>query len=355
MTIPNHHNPRTHLSPEQVRAVAGWLEPRLPGDGDVAVDPLDQSVGQSHQIFVVRRGERRWILRVAPAGAEFTDHGAFDLAHEWKILQAIERSDLPHAHGVLLGDATAPVPNGLLLVEYVVGDVLHGALPERLRTSAGGAGITASIVDALVTVNRFDWQAAGLGTRADEATYLAQQLDKGRALLDDARTRDTPAVDRLLEYLEQNAPSHTELALIHGDFSPMNIIAEPGENPRVTVIDWETATVGGALVDIGYLTARWVHPSENSVLSAFSLGGGDPASHDVIPGWESVARQFAERSGRDLEQLPFYQAFGMARLITSLEARVARAHRRGKTEQAGTFAMMVDACAHHGLARAGAV
>lgn len=355
MTIPNHHNPRKHLAPGQVRAVAGWLEPRLPGDGAVAVDLLDQSVGQSHQIFVVRRGERHWILRVAPSGAEFTDHGAFDLTHEWKILQAIGGSDIPHARGVLLGDATAPVPNGLLLVDYVDGDVLHGALPERLRTSAGAAGITASIVDALVSVNRFDWQTAGLDTRAGEATYLSDQLAKGRTLLEDARTRDTPVVDRLMEYLEQNAPSRSELALIHGDYSPMNIIAEPGDTSRVTVIDWETATVGGALVDIGYLTARWVHPSENTLLSAFSLGGADPASHDVVPGWESVARQFAERSGRDLEQLPFYQAFGMARLITSLEARVARATRRGKSEQAGMFAMMVDACAQHGLTRGGAV
>ncbi|GAB20072.1 hypothetical protein GOEFS_105_00830 [Gordonia effusa NBRC 100432] len=337
-------------------AVASWLADRLPGDGPVAIAELDQSAGNSHQVFLVKRAAKQWVMRVAPTGREFTGDGRFDLHHEWRILNAISESAIPHAKAVLVSDSSCPVGNAILVIEYVDGHVLHGQLPEEYATPESARQIVDSLVDTLATISHFDWERADIAPPGiDTDTYLERQCTKGRRLMESARTREAPLVDKLFDHLEQAMPSSSTLGLIHGDYSSMNVMVHRTGDPSVAaVIDWETGTVGDSMIDIGYLTARWVSPEENPLLANFALGGGNAEHHRILPDRAYVARRFAESAGKSVDLLPYYQGFAMARLAVAIEPRVQRARQREDEQTASMFAAMVDTCAQHGLTLAGA-
>ncbi|MFW0790839.1 phosphotransferase family protein [Gordonia sp. CPCC 205333] len=345
-----------YLDDDGQAAVAAWLENRLPGFGEVTVAELEQSAGNSHQLFTVTRETGRWVMRVAPSGREYSADGGFDLHHEWRVLNAISNSAIPHAKAVIVSDSSCPVDNAILVIEYVDGHVLYGQLPDEYASVDDARQIVNSIVDTLATISRFAWASADIASPGIDAdTYLERQCTKGRRILESSRTRDTPLTDRLFDHLEQTMPATSTLGLIHGDYSPMNIMVHRGGNPSVAaVIDWETGTVGDVLIDIGYLTARWVRPDENPLLATFALGGGNADHHRLLPDKGYVAQRFSDVSGLSVDSLPYYQGFAMARLAVAIEPRVARAARRDDEQTAALFGAMVDTCAQHGLALAGA-
>ncbi|WFR71646.1 phosphotransferase family protein [Prescottella defluvii] len=331
-----------------------WLADRLPGAGALTIAPLAQTAGRSHAVYLVARGDQRWVLRVAPDHREASVGGAFDLSREGKILDALTGTGVPHPAAVVVRDESAPTRRDFLVSEFVDGITLDRTLPQPFANQRDGRAITESIVDTLARVNAVDWRATTLVDTARPDGYLARQFDKAASMLDKFRTRDTPLLDELLEGLRRDQPATYRLGLIHGDYSAMNIMVARERAEVKAVLDWETATIGDAMIDIGYLTARWARPEENPLMAAFALGGGDSAVHDLLPSRSYVAERYAEASGRPIDRLPFYQGLAMARLAVVLEGRVAAGRRRGRPEVAEMFATMADGCSAHGLRLAGA-
>ncbi|MFC9789214.1 phosphotransferase family protein [Rhodococcus sp. NPDC127528] len=337
------------LDDTEAAELTRWLAGRLPGAGEVGIVPLAQAAGHSHEIHLVTRGDRRWVLRVAPDHPEAAVGGAFDLSREARILAALSGTGIAHPAVVLARDDTTPLRRDLLVTEFVDGITLDRALPPQFANARDGRAITESIVDTLARINTLDWAATGLAALTRPDGYLGRQFDKARVMLEQFRTRDTPALDTLLGRLEARQPREYRLGLIHGDYSAMNLMVDRAEPAVCAVLDWETATVGDAMVDIGYLTARWVRPDENPMVAAFALGGTDPRAHDLVPGRRHLVDRFAERTGWSVDLLPFYQGLAMARLAVVLEGRVATSKRRRRDDAATMFTALADGCADHGL------
>lgn len=334
--------------------LARWLADRLPGAGALSIAPLAQTAGRSHAVYLVTRGDLRWVLRVAPDHREASVGGAFDLSREGRVLCALSGTGVPHPAAVVVRDESAPTRRDFLVSEFVDGITLDRMLPEPFANSRDGRAITESIVDILVRINAVDWRATTLVDTARPDGYLSRQFDKAASMLEKFRTRDIPVLDDLLDGLRRDQPADYRLGLIHGDYSAMNLMVARGRAEVKAVLDWETATVGDAMIDIGYLTARWTRPEEDPLVAAFALGGGDPAAHDLLPSRGFVADRYAEVSGQSMDRLPFYQGLAMARLAVVLEGRVAAATRRGRPEIGQMFATMADGCAAHGLRLANA-
>ena len=334
--------------------LARWLSGRLPGAGAVSIAPLEQTAGRSHAVYLVTRDDVRWVLRVAPDHRGASVGGAFDLSREGRILGALSGTGVPHPAAVVLRDDSAPTRRDFLVSEFVDGITLDRTLPAPFANPRDGRAITESIVDVLVRVNAVDWRATDLADTARPDGYLARQFDKAASMLAQFRTREVPVLGALLDGLRRDQPTDYRLGLIHGDYSAMNIMVARERAEVQAVLDWETATVGDAMIDIGYLTARWVRPEEDPLVAAFALGGGDPAVHDLLPSRAEVADRYGEVSGWSMDRLPFYQGLAMARLAVVLEGRVAAAARRDRPEVAGMFAAMADGCAAHGLRLASA-
>lgn len=328
-----------------MKAFAQWLADQLPGTGDVRIEPLSQTAGNSHTIYAVDRGDRQWVLRVAPSHAEAKVGNAYNLQREWTVLKALAGTAIPHAAPVLHQDGSAPIDEDFLLLERVAGVTLEGQLPQHYSDS--GRQLTDAIVDTLVAIGEVrcdlgEPDGPERSLRSDPTTQLARQFGKGRRMLAEFRTRDTPVLDAMIDELERYQPASSTIGLIHGDYSTLNIMAPLSGPPAVkAVLDWETATIGDVMIDIGYLTARWVRPEENAVLAAYTLGG-------AVPGRDYLAERYAEVSGRSMANLPYYQGFAMVRLAIALEGRVARLARRGNRDKAAMFAGIVDSAVDFG-------
>lgn len=138
------------------------------------------------------------------------------------------------------------------------------------------------------------------------------------------RVRDIPEEDFLAVWLEINRPEMSPAAIMHGDYSPFNVMVANDPPVRLAaVIDWDTGTIGDPLLDIGHLLARWVDPGESHPL----LGEPNPPGY---PTRAAMAERFAERSGRDLSALPYYQALSLFKLGVILEGSHARSVAAGE-------------------------
>ena len=341
---------RKEITPGERDALAEWFAERLPGRGRVRIEVLAQTAGNSHAIYAVSRDPgHRWVLRVAPDHGEAKVGNAYNLGREWAVLKALADTTIPHAAPVLHQDGAAPVNRDFLLVEFVDGVTLEGAVPPQYSSPECCVTLSNAIVDTLARIAETEWETTGLVELGRPEGYLERQFDKGRRMLESFRTREVPSLDALLDGLERQQPRTSTIGIVHGDYSPMNLMVAPAGPPRIeAVLDWETATLGDVMIDIGYLTARWVRPDECAALAAYALGGSDPADHRNLPTRAHLARRYADRTGRSIDDLPYYQGFAMARLAIALEGRVAGYARRGDDSSAAMFAALVDTAVAYG-------
>jgi aminoglycoside phosphotransferase (APT) family kinase protein len=119
----------------------------------------------------------------------------------------------------------------------------------------------------------------------------------------------------------------SEPAIIHGDYSPFNVMVAPQPPPRLAaIVDWDTGTIGDPLLDIGHLLARWTEPGEEPVINV-QAGGVDG-----YPTRSEMAARYAERTGRDLGALAFYEVLALFKLAVILEGTYARESAAGVPE-----------------------
>ena len=197
----------------------------------------------------------RWILRRPPVGPRLAS--AHDVAREHRVLRALGPTAVPAPAVVGFTDDPAISEAPLLLMTFVDGVVLDDPdVAQRLDPSTC-ARLTASLVRALARVHEVDLRATGLEDLASHASYAARQLKRWRRQWSASRTRELPAVERLADRLEAAMPEQRELALVHGDYHLLNVIAAPGGEEIRAILDWELCTLGDPLADLGGLLAYW--------------------------------------------------------------------------------------------------
>jgi aminoglycoside phosphotransferase (APT) family kinase protein len=220
------------------------------------------------------------------------------------------------------------------LMEALPGDAIRSELPPALAAAplAARRSIGEQVVDALAALHTTDPAAVGLADLGRPAGYLARQLRRWTGQLDYARTRPVPDLDWVAEWLRRNLPPDVERpSIVHGDYKLDNAIFSLEPPPRLLgIVDWEMATLGDPLADLGWLLAFWRER-------------GDPASElkiqpraTELPGFPTraeLAQRYAERVRRPLPDLRFYVVLALWKMAVLLEGHWAR-HVRGT---AGAF------------------
>jgi aminoglycoside phosphotransferase (APT) family kinase protein len=174
-------------------------------------------------------------------------------------------------------------------------------------------------VDGCAALSLVDWQARGLDGLGKPDGFLARQVSRWLAQLDRYRTRDLPELDFVCDWLETNRPETPRVGILHGDYSPFNVMVAPEPPARLAaIVDWDTGTIGDPLLDIGHLLARWTEPGEEPVIDV-QAGGVDG-----YPTRAEMAARYAERTGADLSTLPYYETLALFKLAVILEGRFAR-------------------------------
>ena len=305
-------------------ALQAWLGDRL-GDPSVPLTaaPLGTDLGLGNALFELRRDDAVWVLRRPPA--VLNDKSASNMVREHRILRALDGSAVPHPVARVLGEDPATIGAPFLIMDKVEGFTPGFVLPEPFASEPGlRHALAMAYVDALVDLVDVDWEAAGLQDLGRPDGFLERQVPRWLAQLGRYQMRDLPELDFVTDWLERNRPRMGAPALMHGDYSPFNVMVAPDLPARLAaVIDWDTGTIGDPLLDIGHLLARWTNPGEEPVLD-FQAGGTDH-----YPTRAEMAERYAERSGRDLSALPYYECLALFKLAVILEGTYARKAKAG--------------------------
>jgi aminoglycoside phosphotransferase (APT) family kinase protein len=313
-----------------------WIGDQLPGDGEqLSASRLGENTGIANALFRIERGGHQWILRRPPAVKN--DPSASNIAREWRILRALDDTAVPHPTAVLHCDDPTVLGAPFLIMELVDGFTPGFELPEPFAGDRNARrDLAMAYVDGLVELSAVDWRARGLDGLGKPEGFLERQVARWLAQLNRYRTRDLPHLDFLTDWLEKNRPPMSAAALIHGDYSPFNVMVSPELPARLAaVIDWDTGTIGDPLLDLGHLLARWTEPGEEPVVT-LQAGGVDG-----YPTRAAIAARYGERTGRDLSALPYYEALALFKLAVILEGRHAREVAMGTATEDTSMAVIV--------------
>lgn len=329
------HQTRELVDADRLTAYAGR---QLPGDGPLEVERL--AAGHSNLTFIVRRAgaDGEWILRRPPRGPLLPT--AHDVIREHRVLDLLGRSGAAVRVPTVLLACTDPDVIGapFYLMERVPGVVIRTELPDFVGPSDRHR-LGLELADALAELHAVPTEpfvAAGIGKPEG---YLARQLKRwrgqfegalaGKAALDRA-VRPLPDYEVVSEWLGAHLPASGAPAVVHGDYKLDNVVVAPtADGPRITaILDWEMATVGDPLADLGYLLSLWVEPGED--VGVVAAAGAVSA----LPGFATRAElveRYQERSGRSMTDVTFYVTLATWKLAILLEASYVR-HLAGTTD-----------------------
>jgi aminoglycoside phosphotransferase (APT) family kinase protein len=268
--------------------------------------------------FEIRRGAARWVLRRPPRPP--LPPSAHDVLREAQLLTAVRDADVRTPVVVATCDDAAVIGAPFYVMDRVEGEVLTTAVPPALDGPGDRRRIGEELVDALVEVHAVDWRAAGLEGYGKPTGYLDRQLRRFSGLWEHNRTRRLEAMERLTAWLGEHRPESAEATIVHGDFRLGNVMYAPAAPPRVVAIfDWELATIGDPLADVGYLVATWAEPGDDDtgLFGGVTRDGGFPSREALIARYEA-------QSGRSMSDVRWYTTLALWKAAVFLEGSYQR-------------------------------
>ena len=316
-------DPSPSTAPDGIDAagVGAWFAEHVPD----ATGPLTYELiagGHSNLTYsVTDAAGRRFVLRRPPLGQVLAT--AHDMSREYRIISALAGTDVPVApvHGL----CEDPDVNGapFYVMDFVDGTVVRShadaeALGPERRRRAGE-----SLVEVLAAIHAVDVDAVGLGDLGRKDAYVERQLKRWYGQFQQSEEQvvgglDLPSVHAAHDALAANVPPQGPAAIVHGDYRLDNCMLD-ADGSVMAVLDWEICTLGDPLADIGLLQVYWSDPDDEAVLPQAS-----PTALDGFPRSADLARHYAAASGRPLEDLGFYVAFGYWKLTCIIAGVYAR-------------------------------
>lgn len=303
-------------------AVQGWLDRTAPG---LRQGPLQAEVivgGLSNLTYRVTDGTTTWALRRPPLGHVLST--AHDMTREFRVLSALHGTDVPVAEPVILCEDVEVNGAPFYLMAYVDGVVLDK--PEVLaRLAPSDAGrACALLVDTLLALHAIDPADVGLEEFGRPHGFLERQVKRWRTQWEASETEPRAGLEQLVAALADRIPEPQPAGIVHGDYRLTNVMYSPDVERIAAVVDWEMATLGDPLTDVGLLVVY-------QTLGEQGMFGSAPMSTEVgfLPA-DALVQRYAAGSTRDLSALPWYVAFAWFKLAVIAEGIHAR-YLQGKT------------------------
>lgn len=303
--------------------VGAWLDDvGLPGTGS----PLSASYisgGSQNEIYELRRDGLHCAMRIPPATApESRDAG---ILREWRIIEALDGSDVPHTAAVAVCTDPAVLGRTFYLMGFIDGwspmNLTDGWPAPFDADLEARQGLSYQLVEGIALLSKVDWRAKGLDDLGRPDGFHERQVDRWSAFLDRIKGRELPGFDEAAAWLRAHRPIDFVPGLMHGDYQFANVMYEDGAPARLAaLVDWEMGTVGDPKLDLGWTVQGW--PDDTSDPTVSDSGYVDMYG---MPSRDQVVAHYAEVSGRQVDDLDYYLILAKWKLAVVLEQGFQRA------------------------------
>jgi aminoglycoside phosphotransferase (APT) family kinase protein len=224
------------------------------------------------------------------------------MSREWRFISALDDTEVPVPHPLAYCADTSVIGAEFYVMDYVDGVVLGDQeaarrFPEHLRHTAG-----LDTVDVLAALHRVDPEVAGLGGTARRAGYLGRQLTRWQRQVHQSGFSELAMLDKVHDALAAHIPPQTD-GIVHGDYRPGNL-CYTAEGRVAAIFDWELATLGDTMADVGWLLSTWVDPADP--LPPTTDG---PNAEPGFPTRTELVERYVRGAGREVSELEYYIAF----------------------------------------------
>ena len=289
-------------------SVDAWLKPRVPGlDGAPRV--TQYSGGASNWTYRLEYPTHDLVLRRPPSGTKAKS--AHDMGREFRVQRALAPV-FPYVPEMIAHCEDASV----IGADFYVMRRLDGVVPraklgvtlDRQQTRA----LCHRAIDTLVALHKVDAERAGLASLGKGSGYTRRQIEgwteRGRR----AQTWNSASFRLVTEWLAANTPDDVRTCVVHNDFRLDNLVLDPQDPTRIVgVLDWEMATLGDPLMDLGTALGYWVEADDPPILYTSVAGPTNLPGNLTRTG---IVERWSRATGRDASNVTFYYAFALFKL-----------------------------------------
>lgn len=307
-----------------VAAVDDWLRGTAP---ELALEGLPEvqqfSKGASNLTYLLRYPGHELILRRPPAGAKIKS--AHDMGREYRVQQALQASFPSVPRMVGLCDDASVIGTEFYVMHRVAGTILRSRIPTDLGLDAQRLrALCESFIDNLVALHAIDTSAPEIAALGKGEGYVGRQVAGWSKRYRAAKTWNVPGYEPVMRWLDEHQPADSDTCVIHNDYRLDNVVLAPEDPTRIIgVLDWEMATLGDPLMDLGGALAYWVEAGDGPMMKWLRRQPSD------APGMltrDEVVAYYARVSGRSVADWRFYEIFGLFRLAVIIQQIYRRYH-----------------------------
>ena len=303
-----------------VAKMHAWMRPFINQDQLPEVKQFRS--GASNLTYLLSYPDRELVLRKPPVGTKAAS--AHDMNREF-LIQSRLQSVFPLVPKMIaLCEDQSVMGSDFYVMEYVEGQIFRRDIPEGI-TSSDISVMADSLINGLVQLHAVD--SSILAELNKGNGYVQRQVDGWSKRYRNALTDDVPTAEKLMAWLSANQPNDVDSCIIHGDWRIDNVVFDLANARIAGVLDWELATVGDPLMDLGSALAYWVDRDDEA---AFASLRRQPSHLPGMPTRDEFVQRYLELSGRKCNDFTFYEVFGLFRLAVIIQQIWAR-FRLGQT------------------------
>lgn len=294
-----------------LEALTRWLDDARPGLRRGELSGAVIAGGKSNLTYRITDGATTWALRRPPLAHVLPT--AHDMVREYRVISALQGTGVPVAGAVALCEDKAVLGAHFYLMGFVDGVVLDQPPVLAGLSPAAATRACELLMDTLVELHELDPAAVGLADFGRPEGFLARQVRRWHGQWQASETQPRPELAQTVELLTNTMPEQSAPSIVHGDYRLTNVMFAPSMDRIAAVVDWEMATLGDPLTDVGLLVVyQTLAADSDTVMPLMQPEAG------FLTAEQMVAR-YADRSPRDLRDLDWYVAFGYFKLAVVSE------------------------------------
>jgi len=304
-------------------ALADWMDNQDLGQGPL-INPRLLTGGTQNILMQFEREKQSFVLRRPPINIRSNSNKT--MCREAQVLSALSGSTVPHPGFIAVCEETDVLGASFYLMEPVIGFNVINGIPKLHQLNPDiQFRMGLSHIEALAKLGNIDYKAVGLETYGKPDGFLKRQAPRWLSQLESyseyegwPKLNDAEGISIIADWLNTNCPASFEPGIIHGDAHIGNVMFENNSGEVAALIDWELATIGDPLIDLGWIIATWPEPNgtETLVLGGPKLNG--------LPNIDELIEHYGKHSTRNLDCISWYGILGCFKLAIILEGTYAR-------------------------------